>query len=84
MDDYLETRICADLARRLRSARENAGLSISALSKALDNTILIRTIRQYEVGEMIPSIEVLFMIAKVLRMELADFLMEPGCRVPGE
>ena len=53
---------------RLRLARKRSGLSLRALSGALGNRVSAQAIGKYERGEMMPTSDVLDLLAKVLEV----------------
>ena len=53
---------------RLRLARKRSGLTLRALSDALDNRVSAQAIGKYERGEMMPGSDVLGRLAKALRV----------------
>ena len=60
--------------KRLRLARQRAGLSMRALAEQVDPRITPQAISKYELGKMMPSSSVLVGLGKALNVSL-DFLM---------
>ena len=54
---------------RLKLARKKTGLSLRALSDAIDNDVSAQAIGKYERGEMMPGSRVLMKLAKTLAVE---------------
>ena len=65
------------LGERLRLARKKAGLSLRALSDAIDNQVSAQAIGKYENALMVPGSEVLLALAKALG-EPVDFFLSPA------
>ena len=65
------------LGERLRLARKKAGLSLRALSDAIDNRVSAQAIGKYENELMAPSSEVLLALARALG-EPIDFFLSPA------
>lgn len=61
---------------RLRLARKKSGLSLRALSGALDGNVSAQSIGKYERGEMMPSSKILAQMSKVLDVSLVYLMSE--------
>ena len=64
------------VAKRIKSARGLAGLSLRELSEKLDGLVSYNAISKYEKAEMMPDSKVLLQLAKVLNVKL-DYFFRP-------
>jgi Zn-dependent peptidase ImmA (M78 family) len=71
------------IADRIRLARRKAGLSLRALSDAMDGRVTAQAIGKYERGESIPSSGVLLALAKALDVSLGYLLDTQGIALAG-
>lgn len=69
------------LAKRIKSARLLAGLSLRQLSEKMDNLISYNAISKYEKGKMLPDSKVLFQLAKALNVKVDYFFMPYGIKI---
>lgn len=63
------------VAKRIKSARGLAGLSLRELSEKLDGLVSYNAISKYEKAEMMPDSKVLLQLAKVLNVKLDYFFV---------
>ena len=66
------TEISVDIGQRIQKARKNAKLNQSQLAKALGKTL--RTVQNYESGDVEPSISVLMQIAGILYVHPSELV----------
>ncbi|WP_438965477.1 helix-turn-helix domain-containing protein [Flavobacterium sp.] len=64
------------VAKRIKSARGLAGLSLRELSEKLDGLVSYNAISKYEKAEMMPDSKVILQMAKVLNVKL-DYFFRP-------
>lgn len=63
------------VAKRIKSARTLAGLSLRELSHNMDGLISYNAISKYEKGEMMPDSKVMLQLAKALNVKVDYFFM---------
>ncbi len=71
------------IADRIRLARKKAGLSLRALSAAMDRKVTAQAIGKYERNEDIPSSGVLIALARALGVSLAYLMDTQGINLSG-
>lgn len=64
-------------SKRLKSARQLAGMSMDDLVQAMEGSISKNAISKYEKGQMLPSSDVLIELARALRVK-PDFFFRPS------
>jgi Zn-dependent peptidase ImmA (M78 family)/DNA-binding XRE family transcriptional regulator len=64
------------VAKRIKSARTLAGLSLRELSEKLDGLVSYNAISKYEKAQMMPDSKVMLQLAKVLNVKL-DYFFRP-------
>ena len=64
------------VAKRIKSARVMAGLSLRELSQKMENTVSYNAIAKYEKAEMMPDSKVLISLSKALNVK-PDFFFRP-------
>ncbi len=71
------------IGARIKLARKKAGLSLRALSDAMEGKVSAQAIGKYERGEMIPGSSVLLSLSKALSVSLSYLLDTQGIELTG-
>ncbi len=71
------------IGTRIKLARKKAGLSLRALSNAMEGKVSAQAIGKYERGEMTPSSSVLLSLSKNLSVSLSYLMDTQGIKLTG-